>query len=104
MAIGPLGKSIKKSSYNEGFDKLILLKEQISADCLTLISPALQNSSKVLYEFYSMLYVLQIGMLRFTERLNATLLFYANSWPEWWLNCVVIYSWQESLACFTGEW
>lgn len=67
MAIGPLRKSIKKSSFHEGFDKLILLKEQISADCLTLISPALQNSSKVLYEFYSMLCILQIGMLRFTD-------------------------------------
>lgn len=75
MAIGPLGKSIKKSSFCEGLDKLILLKEQISADCLTLISLALQNSSKVLYEFYNMLCILQIGMLRFTERLNVTLLF-----------------------------
>lgn len=79
MAIGPLGKSIKKSSFCEGLDKLILLKEQISADCLTLISLALQNSSKVLYEFYNMLCILQMGMLRSTERLNVTLLFYANS-------------------------
>lgn len=79
MAIGPLGESIRKSSFCEGLDKLILLKEQISVDCLTLISLTLQNSSKVLYEFYNMLCILQIGILSFTERLNATLLFYANS-------------------------
>lgn len=46
MAIGVLWKSIKKSSC-EGLDKLISLTEQISADCLTLISLASQNPWKV---------------------------------------------------------
>lgn len=103
MAIGALWKSIKKSSSCEGLDKLISLKEQISADCLTLISLALQNPCKVLYEFYNTLFILQMGMLMSTERRNATLLLYADSWPMCWLNCVMIHSWLESLACSAGE-
>lgn len=100
MTIGALyiykkknNKKVKSSSC-KSLDKLIPLKDQILVDCLTLISLALQNPCKALYEFYNMLCILQMGMLKSTEKLNATLLFYANNWPMCWLNCVVIHSWQ----------